>query len=225
MPKDGKGVRIDKAKAILKKYAIPIAGVSAATIIAIATALTTGDQGEAFVFHSLSDLSHEEFKRLLGGDKKEDTGLIFRGDGARLDKAKAFLKEHAVPIAGATAAIIISLASVMNKSNTDGNDRATLAKFLGGKRNMNADSLNIMFANVNKSKFRKEYPDIARKIRLRGGCMECEKRAELGGAKERPKRKTTNSWVKHVKNYAEKHNLCYREALKSAGATYVRQKK
>ena len=225
MPKDGKGARIDKAKATLKKYAIPIAGVSAATIIAIAAALTTGDQGEAFMFQSLSDLSPEEFKRLLGGDTKEDTGLIFRGDGKRLDKAKAFLKKHAIPIIGATAALIISVASVMNKSNTDSNDRATLAKFLGGKRNINANSLNIMFAHVSKSKFRKEYPEIARKVGLRGGCAECEKRAGLGEIKERPKRKKTNTWVKHVKNYAEKHNLSYREALLGAGATYVRPKK
>ena len=210
MPKDGKGARIDKAKATLKKYAIPIAGVSAATIIAIAAALNKKDNGEAFVFHSLSDLSPEEFKRLMGGDKKQDS-LIFRGDGERLEKAKAKLKEWAIPIGLASAAIIISIVSIMSKNKTDKNDRAIIAKFLaksGSKLSRNA--LKIMFAHVDKSKFINEHPEIANKIRLGGN----------GEEKERPKRRKANNWVKHVQAYGEKHNLNYREALKGAGATY-----
>ena len=242
MPKDGNGAKIDKAKATLKKYAIPIAGVSAATILAIAAALNKKDNGEAFMFHSLSDLSPEEFKRLMEGTKKPKDSLIFTGDGARLDKAKAKLKEWAIPIGLASAALIISIASTLSKNKTDKNDRATIAKFLaksGSK--LSANAIHIMFAHVDKGKFRNEYPDIAKKVRLRGNGLisdarelkKCKDKADkfkvdhprtsklIGlGEKERPKRRRANNWVKHVKCFAEKNNLCYRDALKGAGATY-----
>lgn len=229
-PKDGNGAKLDKAKATLKKYAIPIAGVSVATIIAIAAALNKKDNGEAFVFHSLSDLSPEEFKRLMEGNKKPEDSLIFRGDGERLEKAKAKLKEWAIPIGLASAAIIISIASTISKNKTDKNDRAILANFLaksGAKLSGNA--IKNMFAHVNKDKFRNEYPDIARKIRLRGSGLIADAREfkliGLGEPKERPKRRKANAWVQHVRAYGEKHDLCYRDALKGAGATYVRPKK
>ena len=243
MPKDGKGAKIDKAKATLKKYAIPIAGVSAATIIAIAAALNKKDNGEAFVFHSLSDLTADEFRRLMEGDKKPQDDFVFRGGGERLEKAKAKLKEWAIPIGLASAALIISVASVISKNNTDKNDRATIARFLekSGSR-LSGNAIDIMFAHVNKKKFRNEYPDIANKIRLRGSGLvadaielkKCKDKADkfkvdhpntsklIGlGEKERPaRRKSNNSWVLHVKNYARENGLSWREALKKAGATY-----
>lgn len=32
-----------------------------------------------------------------------------------------------------------------------------------------------------------------------------------------------NSWIAHVKDYAKKHNISYREALKQAKATYKKK--
>lgn len=84
----GKGKKLDKAKATLKKFAIPISGLAAATIIGIAAALNNNkDKGEAFMFHSLSDLSPEEFKRLMEPEKKPDS-LIYRGNGEPKERPK-----------------------------------------------------------------------------------------------------------------------------------------
>ena len=160
MPKDGKGAKIDKAKAILKKFAIPIAGVSAATIIAIAAALSNKeDQEEAFVFHSLSDLSPEEFKKLQGSDKKEE-----KFDPIKLGKGLV------------------------------------------------ADGIELKKCKDKADKFKADHPRTSKLI-------------GLGEPKERPKRRKENNWVKHVKAYAEKHNLSYRDAMKGAGATYQKTKK
>lgn len=34
--------------------------------------------------------------------------------------------------------------------------------------------------------------------------------------------KKTNPWFAHVKAYAKEHNMSYKDALKVAGATYVK---
>ena len=33
-----------------------------------------------------------------------------------------------------------------------------------------------------------------------------------------------SAWIEHVKSYARKHNISYKEALKKAGSTYKKPK-
>lgn len=164
MPKDKK-TRLQKAKEILKKFAIPIAGVSAATIIGIAAALSKKDNEEAFVFHSLSDLSEEEFKRLMGRSR-----------------GKGFAEDVGLPKGPFTRQEVGLIQPVVGAINPQA-----------------GDMLDVAVAGDDFVKGR-------------------------GEPKERPKRRKANDWIKHVREYARKHDLSYRDALKGAGATYKKKK-
>ena len=57
----------------------------------------------------------------------------------------------------------------------------------------------------------------AGKKKMQGGCR-CNSPTQ---AKE-PKKKATSPWVSHVKAYAAKHGVSYKQAMSDAGKTYKR---
>lgn len=247
MPKDGQGAKIDKAKKILKEWGVPIAGMTTAAIVAVAKILVDKRERDSF---NRGDFVFESQR-----NPKPAKEAFILGRGERLDKIKKILKDWAIPIAGVSVAILLAVANVLGKNKTDKNDRKVLADFLGNTtKKIPKQSLDIMFAHVNKKKFTKEHPGVAYKTGiakrskfyydpLKGGGLiadarelkKCKDKADkfkvdhprtskligLGEPKERPKRRiANNNWVNHVREYAKEHNLSYRDALKGAGATY-----
>ena len=53
--------------------------------------------------------------------------------------------------------------------------------------------------------------------KMQGGCR-CNSPTQA----EEPKKKAASPWVSHVKAYAAKHNVSYKDALKGASASYKR---
>jgi hypothetical protein len=157
--KIGKGKNLEAVKKFAKDNAVKL-GISSGAIISaiIAYSLKNKDNEEAFVFNSLSDLSDEELKRLMGGK------------GERIDKAKATLKKYAVPIAGLSIAVVLFLATIVGKDMTDKSDRKKLADFLNqSSTKFPRQTLKIMFSNIDRDKFMDEHPDASSKIGMSGG--------------------------------------------------------